>query len=243
MNHSIEYAEDKGDSTLKPGQLANQPGHWAISGAVAGVISALLFTVVHDIFISDIWSMLAIMLVAGALCGACLGWSYALLVRRPSFRSWLAYNLLYDGMFMLLGLVSLLLFEPVTSMAALIAVNGPPDALIGQAMPVTAIFTLVMAAAISLVYGFSWSRFGAALLTSTTLVLLLGLNVSVIGLVSIPRGSWYLVMEMFGLILLLNAVLVVVCAGLERKSLLPAAGEGRVAAGSDGQKASFDSGG
>jgi len=109
-----------------------------------------------------------------------------------------------------------LLFEPVTTMAALIAANGPPEALIGQALPVTAVFTLAMAVAISLVYGFNWRRFGVILLTCTTLVLLLGLNVSVIGLVSIPRGSWYLVAEMFGLILALNAALVVVCAGLER---------------------------
>jgi hypothetical protein len=222
MNHSIESARDKGDPTL--GSSTTHRGRWAFSGAVAGAVSAFIFTAVHDIFISDIWSMLAIMLVAGALCGAGLGWSYSLLVRRPSLRSWVAYNLLYDGMFILLGLVSVLIFEPVTTMAALIAVNGPPEALIGQAMPVTAVFTVIMAATISLIYGFnnrfSLSRFGAVLLTCTTLVLLLGLNVSVIGLVSIPRGSWYLVAEMFALILVLNAVLVVVCAGLERKNLL-----------------------
>jgi hypothetical protein len=123
-------------------------------------------------------------------------------------------------------------------MAALIAVNGPPDALISQAMPVTAVFTLLMAVIISLVYGFRYRfsllRFGAVLLTSMTLVLLLGLNVSVIGLVSIPRGSWYLVMEMFGLVLFLNAVLVVGCAGLERNSLRhKSAGEEPLALGNE----------
>jgi len=231
MNHSVESAKDEGDPRLKTGdtayvtrQQADQRPRWAFSGATGGVISAFIFVVIHDIFISDIWSMMAIMLVAGALCGAVLGWSYSLLVKRPSLKSWLAYNLLYDGMFILLGLVSVLVFEPVTTMAALIAVNGPPEALIGQALPVTAVFTVIMAVTISLIYGFSYrfslSHFGAALLTCTTLVLLLGLNVSVIGLVSIPRGSWYLVGEMFALILVLNAVLVIVCAGLERKTLL-----------------------
>ncbi len=209
------------------GRRATQRPRWALSGAIAGAVSALVFTVVHDIFISDIWSMLAIMLVAGAMCGAAVGWSYSLLVKRPSLRGWLAYNLLYDGMFVLLGLVSVLLFEPVTTMAAVTGLNGPPDALIGQAMPVTAVFTLMMAVTIALIYGFkqgfSLGRFGAALLTCATLVLLLGLNVSVIGLVSIPRGSWYLVAEMFGLILVLNAVLVIVVAGLERRSLLQGA--------------------
>jgi hypothetical protein len=194
------------------------PSRYAISGALAGAVSAFVFTVIHDIIISDIWFSLAIMLVAGALCGACLGWNYSLLVDAPLLRSWLAYNLLYDAMFVLLGIVSVLLFEPATTMAAVVSANGPPDELIGQAMPITIVFTLMTAICISLIYGFSWRRFGVILLTSGVLVLLLGLNVSVIGLVSIPRGSWYLVLEMFALILALNAMYVIVFVGLERKT-------------------------
>jgi hypothetical protein len=212
-----------------------QPLRWAFSGAVAGAISAFIFTVIHDLLISDIWFSLVMMLVAGALCGAAVCWSYAMLVERPSFKSWLGYNLVYDGLFMLLGLASLILFEPVTTMAAVISANGPPEALIGQALPVTAGFTVIMAVIISFLYGFSWPRFGAAVLTSTTLVLLLGLNVSVIGLVSIPRGSWYLVAEMFGLILALNAVLVIVVSWIERKRLLQrTARERPLAVGNEG---------
>lgn len=220
------------------GRSASEHGRWAVSGAIAGAFSALIFTVIHDLLISDIWFSLPIMLVAGALCGGCVSWSYALLVQRPRLPGWLAYNALYVGLLFLLGLVSVLAFEPVTTMAALIAVNGPPDALIGQAMPVTAIFTLIMAIFISLVYGISWSRFGAVLLTSAVLVLLLGLNVSVIGLVSIPRGSWYLVAEMYGLILVLNGGFVVVFTALERKRLLAA--ERPLIDTSEGRDASFD---
>lgn len=231
----------KQSASDQKGHGATQRGRWAVSGAIAGAVSALIFTVIHDILISDIWSMLAIMLLGGAICGACLGWSYSLLVKQTSLRSWLAYNALYDGMFMLLGFVSVLIFEPVTSMTAVTSLNGPPDALIAQAMPVTAAFTLIMTLVISPIYGFSWPRFGAVLLTSVMLVLLLGLNVSVIGLVSIPRGSWYLVMEMFGLILTLNAVYVVVFSGLERKQLFSAARrEGSLAFGEERQDASFD---
>jgi hypothetical protein len=195
---------------------ANNSAQFALIGAAAGSISALAFTIIHDIFISDIWFSLALMLVAGALCGACLSWSYALLVDEPNLKNWLGYNLIYDGMFVLLGLVSVLIFQPEVSMASLISANGPPEALISQAMPVTAIFTLLLAVVISLIYRTSWSRFGAVLLTCTVLVLLLGLNVSVIGLVSIPRGSWYLVLEMFALILTLNAVFVLAFVALER---------------------------
>jgi hypothetical protein len=51
------------------------------------------------------------------------------------------------------------------------------------------------------------------------LVLLLGLNVSVIGLVSIPGHSFYLIAEIFGLIVAINLIYVVAFITFERKSL------------------------
>lgn len=195
-----------------------QIGSYARSSAAAGAISAFVFTIIHDIFISDIWFSLVALLLAGAVCGLCVGWSYALLMANPSLGSWLGYNLLYVALFVLLGVTSVLIFEPVTTVAALIAENAPPDDLIRQALPITAVFTLVMAAVISLLYGRSWLHFGAILLTCTVLVLLLGLNVSTIGLVDIPHGSFYLVVEMFSLIIALNAVFVAAFITLERKS-------------------------
>lgn len=126
---------------------------YARSGAVAGAVSAFSFTVIHDIFISDIWFAAPIMMVAGALCGLCIGWSYALLVDKPSVGNWLGYNLLYVAMLMLLGAASVLIFEPIVSMAALMALNGPPDELIRQALPMTLVFTLVSSVAISLFFG------------------------------------------------------------------------------------------
>ncbi len=195
------------------------------SGTIAGVTSAFVFAIIHDIFISDIWFSLALMLVAGAVCGLCVGWSYALLAVNPSLGSWLRYNLLYVALFVLLGVTSVLIFEPVTTVAALIAANAPPDDLIRQALPITAAFTLVMAAVISLLYGRSWSHFGAILLTCTVLVLLLGLNVSTIGLVDIPRSSFYLVMELFGLIVALNAVYAALFMALERKHFYNRSGD------------------
>lgn len=189
------------------------------SGAIAGAISTLVFTVVHDIFISDIWSMLVIMLVSGALCGMCISWGFGLLVERPSWRGWLLYNMILNGMLILLGIVSLLLFEPIISMAALSTSDGPPLDLLGQALPMAAVFTLVMAVLITIGYGRSWAKFGAVLLTSVLLVLLLGHNVFILGLVDIPRGSLYLVLEMFGLIILLNVVYVAAFIGLEHKQL------------------------
>ncbi len=190
------------------------------SGAVAGAISAFVFAIVHDLFISDIWFSAIFMMIAGAVCGLCLGWTYGLFFEAPTTGSWVRYNLLYVAMFVLLGAASVLVYEPVTTMAAVVTANAPPNELFEQAMPLTVGFTLAMSLSVSLLYGRSRWHFAAILLTSTLLVLLLGLNVSAIGLVYIPRGSIYVIGEMFGLILALNLVYVAVFIGLERKRFI-----------------------
>ena len=187
----------------------------SLSGVIAGIVSTLIFIIVHDLFISDIWAMTPFMLFAGALCGFCVGWSYSLLVDQHTIGRWLGYNILYVLMLMILGVASVLIFEPTMSFAALMALNGPPDQLIAQALPMTLIFTVVSAIVISLLYGRSWKNFGAVLLTSIVLVLLLGLNVSAIGLISIPKGSLYLVAEFLGLVVFINLIFVGVFLALE----------------------------
>jgi hypothetical protein len=122
------------------------------------------------------------------------------------------------SMFALIGGVSVLVFEPVATIPALVAANSPPDDLIKQAMPMTIISTLLMAAVLIKLYARTWLHYGSILLTCSVLVLLLGLNVSVIGLVEFPRSSIFLIVEMFGLIIALNAVFAVVFAGLEWKN-------------------------
>lgn len=164
--------------------------------------------------------MAPFMLFAGAVCGVCVGWSYSLCVERPSASQWLRYNLLYVLMLILLGAASVLIFEPTTSFAALMALNGPPDDLIGDALPMTLGFTLLSAIGIALFYPRSWKNFGAILLTSIVLVLLLGLNVSVIGLVAIPKGSLYLVAEFLGLIVFINVVFVICFIALTELSIV-----------------------
>ncbi|MEJ2305660.1 MAG: hypothetical protein P8Y14_29410 [Anaerolineales bacterium] len=187
---------------------------------MAGAASALAFAIIHDIFISDIWFSLPLLVVAGGLCGLCVGWTYGLLAGRPSIRSWLRYNALFVGMFVFLGVVSVLLFEPVSTIPELMASNGLPDHLFSQAMPMTTVSTLAMAAIIGRLYGRTWAHYAAILLTCTVLVLLLGLNVSVIGLVFIPGSSIYLIAELFGLILALNLVYAVMFIALEWKNFV-----------------------
>jgi hypothetical protein len=190
-----------------------------LSGIVAGAVSAFSFALIHTIFISDIWFSLPILLAAGAICGFCLGWTYGLLFKAPSIRSWLTYNALFVGMFVLIGCMSVLVFKPVTTLAAVMASDGPPDYLFKQELPVIIVSTITMTAIIGKLYARTWMHIGAILITCTALVILLGLNVSAIGLIAIPRSSLYLVIELAGLILSLNAVFTAIFAVLEWKIL------------------------
>ncbi len=191
-----------------------------ISGTVAGAVSAFTFTILHDLFISDIWFSLLIMLIAGAICGLSTAWTYGLLFDTASVGSWVRYNLLYVCLFVFLGAMSVLIFDPVTTMAAVIEANEPPRVLFRQAMPMTIAFTLGMALLVNVLYKKSWRFYGASLLNCTVLVAFLGLNVSAIGLVYIPIGSFYLIIELLGLIGVLNLVYAGVFVGLERKQFI-----------------------
>lgn len=192
---------------------------YLLSGAIAGAGSALSFGLIHAIFISNIWFFVVPMLGAGALCGLSLAGSYALTVARPSISGWILYNALYIAMLGLLGLASVAIFDPITTIATLLKTNGPPTQLFQQALPMTAFFTLASSLTFGLLYRPNWRGWGAIALANILLVFFLGLNVSVIGLVDIPRSFLYLVFELVGLILSLGVVYVVFFVVLEWKSL------------------------
>ena len=64
-------------------------------GALSGVVVVFGFTVVHDVFISDIWFNVGPMLFAGALCGFCIAWSYRKGLADHSTAAWFRYAGLY----------------------------------------------------------------------------------------------------------------------------------------------------
>jgi hypothetical protein len=175
-----------------------------------------VFTGIHQLLISSIWFALPAMLVAGALCGACLAGTYLLVAWTPSAAGWLRFNLLFLAMFVALGATSIAVFEPVTTIAALLQTNEPPRDLIGRALPMTAIFALAMALLLSALY--RPRLVGALALTGTTVVLLLllGLNISVLGLVEVAKGETHLLGATFGLLLGLAAVYALVVLAFAR---------------------------
>jgi hypothetical protein len=186
------------------------------SGAIAGAVAAFGFTALHQVVISNIWFSLPIMVIAGAACGLCIGWTYGILKPSHVLRAWIGYNLAYVGMFAVMAAVSVVLFEPITTMAALIEANESPNELIAEAGPMTIGFTLVFALLITLTFPQRRAAIGPVLITCAVLVITLGLNVSIIGLVDIPTSDVGVIAELFALILVMDIAFVVAFLALER---------------------------
>ncbi len=175
------------------------------AGTMAGLVTVSWFTVLHHIMISNIWFSFVPMLVAGAACGACLAWTYDVLFQPATLSTWTAFIGLHTLVLLLLGAVSVAVFEPVVPLAAVIAANQAPTALIKRAFPLTCVFVLAAALLTSVLWGRTPRKFGINLLTSTVLILLLGLNVSVLGLVQMSSDSSGVVAEFLGLVVLIMA--------------------------------------
>jgi hypothetical protein len=187
------------------------------SGAAAGIISTLIFTIIHHIFIANIWFSFPIMALAGAASGACIAWTYGLLFQRLRLSTWIKFNSFFIGMFVLLGILSVILFEPVTTISALREANERPTELINKSIPLTIVFIFAATIILSLLYGHNLKHYLVILLTNTILILLLGLNVSILGLIFIPTDSLYLLLELFALIVAIFVVYALVFFVLEKK--------------------------
>jgi hypothetical protein len=190
-----------------------------LSGAAAGAASAFAFTALHHLLISDIWFSLIPMLVAGAVSGLCLAWTYRVLFDPPSASGWWLYNGLWVALLVLLGLASFLVYEPVTTMTAIMATGGaPPDDLLWQAAPLTVGFILATTASLSLIWGRSPLKVVSILVTTTIIVALLGINVSALGLVELDGSAVFLLAEMVALIMALVFGFAGIFLLLERRS-------------------------
>jgi hypothetical protein len=186
-------------------------GRFLRSGAVAGAISAFAFTALHHLVISDIWFSLPLMLGAGALSGLCLAWTYGVLFEAPTAGGWWLYNGVWVALLVLLGAASFVVYEPVTTMAAVMAAGGgPPNDLLLRAAPLTVGFILGSTAVLSLVWGRSLARAGSILVTNTVMIVLLGINLSALGLVELDGSAVFLLTEM----LLLTMALIFGFAGI-----------------------------
>jgi len=198
-----------GDSSLK-----RRTGQDVARGAAAGVIATALFMIVHAYAILPIWEMTVPMMIAGAVCGVCIAWSYVRASDERTAARWFAFNGAYLLTLVALGVVSLLKLEPSWTFAELNTDNPPIGELLAQATPLMIGFTVIGAIPIWLTFTRRWSALPPILLTEAVLVLLLGHNVAIIGLVDLTAEGWSFVGLMFALVIFLGTAYAAIYAVL-----------------------------
>jgi hypothetical protein len=173
-------------------------------GALGGALTTLAFTAAHGIWISNIWFNSAPMVLAGAGCGAGIAWAYRSTAGGHTWPRWFAYILACVLPLVALGVVSIAVFEPRFSLAELI---DNPDALgmlLGPALPLMVVGTIVGATLLWSVSGRKRAAFIPTLVTQALLMFLVGHNLAILGLVDLPADQLYRVVSFVGLTMLLG---------------------------------------
>lgn len=154
-------------------------------GAVSGGLTALGFVLLHDLWISDIWFNIGPMLVAGALCGLVIVWSYTKAVPEHSWTRWLSYNAYQVGLLAALGAVSLVVLDPEFTMAEAMAMDDALAVLLPPALPLMIAAMLVGTILLWIAYGLRRAALVPILVTQVLLVFLVGHNLAILGLVEL----------------------------------------------------------
>jgi hypothetical protein len=177
-------------------------------GALAGMISMVVFAWVHALTISDIWFSLPLMSGAGAVVGSVLAWNFRVLRNPASAERWLAYTGAYLGLLGCLAVTSLLVFDPTTSSALLFGVFGMQEAdrLFGEALALTAGFTFLAAILMTVLFGRVWWHIVPSLATTALVMATLGSNVVIIGMIDLDETAVTALAEFLGLTALIVAV-------------------------------------
>jgi len=186
---------------------------------IAGVVAVVAFAALHQLLISNIWDMAIIMTIAGALSGLCLAWTYRRFVVRPSVGSWIRYTATYLGFFAVIPLISVLMFDPVITVMEASESDGPLTDLLIEALPLTIISMIGIAVIVSLLFGSLKRDLGPALLTSVVLMLFLGLNLTIMGLVEFSGKGLGVVVGFMALIGFIGSVFTAVLIALEWRTM------------------------
>lgn len=153
---------------------------------LVGVVVVLGFTILHDVFIVDIWWNLGPMLFSGAVCGFSVGWSYRRAVAEHSTRAWFGYTGLYAAEMMALGAVSLAVLRPRFTMAEAMVMDDAMAELTPPALPLMIGAMVVGTIVFWLYYGRPRRALLPILVTQVLLVFLLGHQLAFLGLVELP---------------------------------------------------------
>lgn len=168
-------------------------------GALSGGLTVLVFVMIHDLWISDIWFNIGPMVFSGAVCGLVIVWSYGKAVPEHSPRRWFVYNGFNAGLLVVLGAVSFLVLDPKLTMAEAMVLDDALAELIPPALPLMIGAILVGTLLLWSAYGRRSGTLVPILLTQVLLVFLVGHNLAILGLVELSADLVTVFVEFIGL--------------------------------------------
>lgn len=173
------------------------------AGSLAGIFSTFVFALTHHFFIENIWYAFFIMASVGMISGISLAFTYFYIVEIPTAQNWGLYNLIFVVKYVMLGAVSILVFEPVTTIPEIMQLNHRSGDMYTTALPLAIVFMLIFSFIMSIMFAQKPRQFLAIMLTSIVMTIGLGLNVSILGLVYTNKSGLELIMEVMGLVVLI----------------------------------------
>lgn len=188
---------------------------WAVPpiwlGVVTGVVVVFGFTIFHNLVIADIWFNIGPMLIAGAVCGFCVAWSYRRAVVGHSTGAWFRYAGLYTVEMIVLGAVSVAVLQPRFTMAELLVADNDMELLMPQSVPLMVGTMVVGTVLFWLYYDRRKAAFFPILVTQVLLVFLLGHQLAFLGLV---ESSSTLIVAFGEFALIVVGITVTFCFGV-----------------------------
>ena len=175
-----------------------------LDGGLSGGLTVLVFTLVHDLWISDIWFNLGPMVLSGALCGLAIVWSYNTAVSPQSTRRWFVFNGVLVGLLVALGGMSFVVLDPKFTMAEAMAMEDALAELIPPALPLMIGAILVGTVLVWIGYGRKATALVPAFVVQVLLVFLVGHNLAILGLVELSGDLVATFVEFIGLSTLLG---------------------------------------
>lgn len=175
-----------------------------VDGGLSGGLTVLVFTLVHGLWISDIWFNLGPMLLSGALCGLAIVWNYNTAVSSQSMRRWFVFNGVLVGLLVALGGMSFVVLDPKFTMAEAMGMEDALAELIPPALPLMLGAILVGTAFVWIGYGRKAMALIPTFVVQVLLVFLVGHNLAILGLVELSGDLVASFVEFIGLTALLG---------------------------------------
>ncbi|MFW9779526.1 MAG: hypothetical protein ACFFE8_11780 [Candidatus Heimdallarchaeota archaeon] len=191
-----------------------------LSGTLAGTITSVIFILLHFLFIADIFFILPVAIILGALTGGCLAWAYLRIFNSFDLQNLTKFLALFSIPMILVDLVTLFSEKTYSFEELVESQTLPPDFLARVIFP---IIPIVLLSGIAIGWYFGKDRKAVIPAISANVMVLIGIghNVPFINMVSVDNLVLFLEIKLFFYLILIIMVIVygITLVILERSSL------------------------